>query len=132
MVTRAGTTWSATVCGARQEAPPCGQAPAALPVQLQVGLAPDVLASALEERLLVEAAELDGLLHAHVQDGPGRVLAALSAVQEAHLERAGQTWGSRVTYVTLTLDFTPICWYPAFSVRGSCAPRPEATLSLRA
>lgn len=76
--------------------PICGQEgghllpPSGSPVQLHVFLAPHILPPSLEKHLLIKAAELNRLLHAHIQDGLGRFFAPLCAVQEAHLGKSSQ------------------------------------------
>lgn len=61
------------------------------PFQLHVSFAPHILSSSLKKHLLIKSTEANGFLHAHVQDGLGRVLPSLSTVQETHLKTLANT-----------------------------------------
>lgn len=75
------------------------------PLQLHVSLAPHIFSSSLQEHFLIKAAEANGLLHADVKDGLGRVLPSLTTVQETHLKQVAHT--NEVQEVARALSSAP-------------------------
>lgn len=55
------------------------------PLQLHVGFAPHIFASSFQKHHFIKATKEDGLFHANIKDGLGRVFPALPTVQKTHL-----------------------------------------------